>query len=1251
METMIERVLETLGRNSIEAGVLVLVVLLTQRCLGNRIAARWRCALWLLVMGRLLLPVSIGSGASVFNLFPHLGNQPSMAFQPVPPEVKPVVVPTLLAAPSAEPRPLIGLEAPPETTRLPDHVTGAQVSPLPEPSKPETKPIVTAGPGLRITWPLVLFAMWLAGVLGFGGYVLVSSMRIHRRFAGLAPLTDPDLLDSVRSYRQSLGIRGELPLAESPDVATPALYGFVRPRLLLPSGFTGHFSANELRFILFHELAHVKRRDILFNWLAAGLQIVHWFNPLIWFGFARWRADRELACDELALEAAGAGHNREYGETILRLLENFTPRATVPGLVGILEDKKQLQRRILSIGKFRPGKKFGIVSTALFAGLSLVCLTDAQLTRPKAAPESEESLATNNQATAATEIWRGADPAMMTEDTHTPVKTMTVIVKDAQTGQPIPDAEISSPYFAAAVGNKPQPQRLTDAQGRYVLLLQVPLDFAQRTLSSLTLNASHRNYGGRSTVWNAGTANVLTTLPDAATLKLEPGVSVGGVVRDERGAPLASVRVLLLGSGYRSTMGARHMNSGNYADVSRNSKADPAAVTDAAGHWTFAGLPADVDTVHITLVRPDDAQESFSTEPDFGSDLQTAPISMTELRAGKSVFVMREGATVRGLVVDESGRPLSGVSIEEGYGRNIKRVSSFRTDAHGQFTRFHRVPRQWIYTASKEGRATTSVVAQVEPQMPDVRIVMAPAKPLRIRLIDDAGKPVAGVAITTLPSFYTEGQILDWKAQTDAQGLAIWSNAPATKVTFRALSPLFGERRFSASAVAGEKMLVLSQPDSAEATVQVNASDAKTGAPVNIRSVAASYGRNRDFITLSEPNASRATVKIKAASFDVDPWPAYRIRVQAVGYEPLVTEYLDLDDGHQTLAAALIPSGSPNGVAFQPDGAPAAGAQMWVQTAEQNATLFRFESGQYYANGLDETAVKADGQFTLPIAPAESPVVFASEKGYKETTVKAIQRTHQVRLEPWGRVEGIMKIAGQPAAGVPVGLRALFWTPQVGLHVGCETTTAPDGRFVFTQVPAGEYKVYRAPSQRPGGIMAEDHQMPLIVKAGETTQIEYAQAGRAVVGQAMPDKPEVAVDWMNDTHKLTLKQPAIPTVRSEDFASDKAFREAYYRSYHKPERRQLARTARMYKLIFEPDGAFRAEDVPPGVYELKIRVTEPDPNHHDESMLYGGNEWGILTREVVIPPGDIPFDLGTLVIPISVDQLTNTGTKQSRATY
>src|SRR5258705_7189729 len=83
----------------------------------------------------------------------------------------------------------------------------------------------------------------------------------------------------------------------------------------LPLGISERFSARELHHIFLHELAHIKRFDLEVNWLAAILQLVHWFNPVLWFAFARMRADREVATDALALSRAEQTENAPYGET------------------------------------------------------------------------------------------------------------------------------------------------------------------------------------------------------------------------------------------------------------------------------------------------------------------------------------------------------------------------------------------------------------------------------------------------------------------------------------------------------------------------------------------------------------------------------------------------------------------------------------------------------------------------------------------------------------------------------------------------------------------------------------------------------------------------------------------------------------------------------------------------------------------------------------------------------------------------
>jgi len=75
-------------------------------------------------------------------------------------------------------------------------------------------------------------------------------------------------------------------------------------------GSTGNMSAattdklESPRRSLLHELAHLKRHDIALNWLIAGAQALHWFNPLVWMAARQMLVERERACDDLVLECA-----------------------------------------------------------------------------------------------------------------------------------------------------------------------------------------------------------------------------------------------------------------------------------------------------------------------------------------------------------------------------------------------------------------------------------------------------------------------------------------------------------------------------------------------------------------------------------------------------------------------------------------------------------------------------------------------------------------------------------------------------------------------------------------------------------------------------------------------------------------------------------------------------------------------------------------------------------------------------------
>jgi len=153
----------------------------------------------------------------------------------------------------------------------------------------------------------------------------------------------------------------------------------LRPRLLMPKGLLAERDRNEIRHIFLHELAHMKRRDLLTGHVVNLLHVLHWFNPVIALGFRQMRMDRELACDGLALSTLHPDETCAYGHTIVRQMERLLAsrwRTVVPGLCG---GRNQIKQGIAMISSFRRAAYRRTGATLVLLGaLALVGLTNGR---------------------------------------------------------------------------------------------------------------------------------------------------------------------------------------------------------------------------------------------------------------------------------------------------------------------------------------------------------------------------------------------------------------------------------------------------------------------------------------------------------------------------------------------------------------------------------------------------------------------------------------------------------------------------------------------------------------------------------------------------------------------------------------------------------------------------------------------------------------------------------------------------------
>ncbi|MDP1587738.1 MAG: penicillin-binding transpeptidase domain-containing protein [Prosthecobacter sp.] len=149
-----------------------------------------------------------------------------------------------------------------------------------------------------------------------------SAWRLHRLERSLKPATCAALDETSRE----IGLKRVPRLLIGTANAVPMVWGVWRPRLLLPAGFE-RWTADKLRGVLLHELAHLKRGDPLALWLAQWVKALHWFNPLAWLTIRQLRADQERACDDAVLR-----HGVRASDYAQHLLDLSRHTRIAPGL-------------------------------------------------------------------------------------------------------------------------------------------------------------------------------------------------------------------------------------------------------------------------------------------------------------------------------------------------------------------------------------------------------------------------------------------------------------------------------------------------------------------------------------------------------------------------------------------------------------------------------------------------------------------------------------------------------------------------------------------------------------------------------------------------------------------------------------------------------------------------------------------------------------------------------------------------------
>jgi beta-lactamase regulating signal transducer with metallopeptidase domain/Leucine-rich repeat (LRR) protein len=148
-------------------------------------------------------------------------------------------------------------------------------------------------------------AIYFAGVILLSVWHLGGYTQVQRLRRQLISDTSQRIQQRLAALCNQMQITRAVQIAESQLVHVPTVIGALKPIILLPASALSGLTADQLHAILAHELAHIKRHDYLVNILQTATEILGFYHPAVWWINAKIRAERENACDDIAVKTTG----------------------------------------------------------------------------------------------------------------------------------------------------------------------------------------------------------------------------------------------------------------------------------------------------------------------------------------------------------------------------------------------------------------------------------------------------------------------------------------------------------------------------------------------------------------------------------------------------------------------------------------------------------------------------------------------------------------------------------------------------------------------------------------------------------------------------------------------------------------------------------------------------------------------------------------------------------------------------------
>ncbi|GGA49606.1 MULTISPECIES: M56 family metallopeptidase [Bacillaceae] len=320
---------------SLMGSILALGILGIKAIFRQRLSAKLHYYIWILLVLRLILPIDIQSHLSFMNFIPIEQKEldPHFIAEHYVPNIIPNNTITTENPPSIE-----------DSNALADPgIIGAIFS------------FDTAA------------VLWIIGVSSLLLYILSVNILMMAKLKKCSVCEREDLIKILEAEKSKLKINSKIKIIYSNYSKSPAVYGLIRPKIIIPDELINKLTSEEFRFVLSHELTHIKNKDLVVNTLLMIVKAIYWFNPLIWYSLNQVKQDCEVACDASVISTLKTEEVKKYGETIINMLRLFSEKRNTTGTLGYAN--KYSKRRIVMITQF---KKSSAICAVLAVSLTIM---------------------------------------------------------------------------------------------------------------------------------------------------------------------------------------------------------------------------------------------------------------------------------------------------------------------------------------------------------------------------------------------------------------------------------------------------------------------------------------------------------------------------------------------------------------------------------------------------------------------------------------------------------------------------------------------------------------------------------------------------------------------------------------------------------------------------------------------------------------------------------------------------------------